>query len=99
MEGKIAVNAKTVNVLVTVCEISLWVGEQFASDLQSPCPNFSFKLLAGSNKLLGVFGQELAVPAMKFPLSEKVPELKDMIVIINSHSDGTFAPLVVSNLL
>ena len=98
VKGKIPVNGSTVDVLITGCEVSLWLGEQFASDLQKAFPKL-FIQATSSNKLLGVFGQELAVPAIGFPLSEKVPDLKDTIVIIVSHSGGTFAPLAVSNLL
>ena len=51
------------------------------------------------NKLLGLYGQELAVPAIGFQQSSKASNLHDTIVIIVSHSGGTFAPLACSNLL
>ena len=96
IDGKLS--SGTVDVLVTGCEVSLWLGEQFASDLQKSFPNLNIKAIS-SNKLLGVFGQELAVPSVGFPLSTKFPDLRDTIVLIVSHSGGTFAPLAVSNLL
>ena len=58
VEGKIPTHAATVDVLVTGCEVSLWLGEQFASDLQKAFPKL-FIQATSSNKLLGVFGQEL----------------------------------------
>ena len=58
---KIPVHAGTVDILVTGCEVSLWVAEQFASDLQKAFPKLFIKAVS-SNKLLGVFGQEVSVP-------------------------------------
>lgn len=98
VDGKVAVNASTVDILVTGCEVSLWIGEQFASDLRKAFPKLFVQAIS-SNKILGVFGQDLAVPAIGFPMSDRTPDLKDTIVIIVSHSGGTFAPLAVSNLL
>lgn len=42
---------------------------------------------------------KLSVPSIGFPLSDHNPDLKHTIVIIVSHSGGTFAPLAISNLL
>lgn len=52
-----------------------------------------------SNKLLGLFGQELSMPCTGFPYSERSMDMVDPIVIIVSHSGGTFGPLACSNLL
>eukprot|EP00980_Cylindrotheca_fusiformis_P028298 scaffold22589_cov138-Cylindrotheca_fusiformis.AAC.61 len=93
-----AVPAKAVDILLTGCEVSLWLAEQFASDLQKCFPKLTINAIS-SNKLLGLFGQELAVPAMGFSYSPKTMNLNDTIVIIVSHSGGTFAPLACSNLL
>jgi hypothetical protein len=92
------VPAKAVDILLTGCEVSLWLAEQFASDLQKCFPKLSIEAIS-SNKLLGLFGQELSVPATGFPYSPKTTNLHDTIVIIVSHSGGTFAPLACSNLL
>lgn len=96
VKGKVP--PKAVDILLTGCEVSLWLAEQFASDLQKCFPKLSIEAIS-SNKLLGLFGQELAVPAMGFPYSPKTTNLHDTIVIIVSHSGGTFAPLACSNLL
>jgi hypothetical protein len=88
----------SVDILVTGCEVSLWLAEQFASDLQKSFPNLKIKVTS-SNKLLGVFGQELAVPSIGQAMSPNIPDLKNYIVIIVSHSGGTFGPLAISNLL
>lgn len=52
-----------------------------------------------ANKVLGLFGQEQSMPAIGFPMSQKTNILTDSIVIIVSHSGGTFGPLQCSNLL
>lgn len=87
-----------VDILLTGCEVSLYLAEQFASDLQKSFPKLKIQATS-SNKLLGVFGQELSVPSIGFAMSEKIPDLKNSIVIIVSHSGGTFGPLAISNLL
>ena len=96
MEGKYT--AQAVDVLLTGCEVSLWLAEQFASDLQKSFPKLRIKAVS-SNKLLGLYGQEIAVPTIGFPSSATTDDLNDSIVIIVSHSGGTFAPLSCSNLL
>ncbi len=96
--GAIRRNQRTVDVLLTGCEVSLWLAEQFASNLQKVFPNLRI-LAASSNKLLGIFGQEdISVPSLGFPLSENTVEFNDTIMIIVSHSGGTFAPLACSSL-
>ena len=46
-----------------------------------------------------MFGQELSMPAIGFPYTDRTLDLKDPIVIIVSHSGGTFGPLACSNLM
>lgn len=89
---------RAIDILLTGCEVSLWLAEQFASDLQKAFPNLRIKAIS-SNKLLGLYGQEIAVPALGFPDGPTTHHLHDSIVIIVSHSGGTFAPLSCSNLL
>jgi hypothetical protein len=96
MDGKLESNS--VDILVTGCEVSLWLGEQFASDLQSSFPKMSIKAVS-SNKILGLFGQDFPIPLVGHPSMEPLWDLKDTIVIIVSHSGGTFAPLACSNLM
>lgn len=98
IDGKIENHAGQIDILVTGCEVSLWVAEQFVSDLQKSFPKLAIRAVS-SNKLLGLFGQELAMPCTGFPFSQKSMDLKDPIVIIVSHSGGTFGPLACSNLL
>lgn len=92
------VPARAVDILLTGCEVSLWLAEQFAADLQKAFPSLSIKAVS-SNKLLGLFGQDLPVPALGFPNSAENLNPIDAIVIIVSHSGGTFAPLSCSNLM
>lgn len=92
------VHPRAIDILLTGCEVSLWLAEQFAADLQKSFPNLRIKAVS-SNKLLGLYGQEIAVPALGFPDAPKTHHLHDTIIIIVSHSGGTFAPLSCSNLL
>ena len=87
----------TIDILLTGCEVSLWLAEQFASDLQKAFPKLRISAIS-SNKLLGLFGQDMACPSIGFPFSQKM-EIQRSIMIIVSHSGGTFAPLACSNLL
>lgn len=98
VDGSIENHAGQIDILVTGCEVSLWLAEQFVSDLQKCFPKLYVKAVS-SNKLLGLFGQELSMPTIGFPYSQKGMDLKDPIVLIISHSGGTFAPLACSNLL
>lgn len=98
VDGTIDFHGGQIDILVTGCEVSLWVAEQFVSDLQKSFPKLVIRAVS-SNKLLGLFGQELAMPCTGFPYSQKSMDLKDPIVIIVSHSGGTFGPLACSNLL
>ncbi|KAK1740349.1 hypothetical protein QTG54_009299 [Skeletonema marinoi] len=98
VDGSIENHAGQIDILVTGCEVSLWLAEQFVSDLQKCFPKLYVKAVS-SNKLLGLYGQELSMPTIGFPYSQKGMDLKDPIVLIISHSGGTFAPLACSNLL
>jgi hypothetical protein len=98
VDEKASVHAGTVDILLTGCEVSLWLAEQFAADLQKAFPKLFIKAVS-SNKLLGVFGQELSIPCAGYPLSQTTNDLSDTLVLVVSHSGGTFAPLACSNLL
>ena len=88
----------TVDVLLTGCEVSLWLAEQFASDLHLLLPKLNIKVLS-SNKLLGLLGQDFASPQVGHQFHETSWKLEDTIALVVSHSGGTFGPLAVSNLL
>ena len=96
IRGEVHPNAT--DILLTGCEVSLWLAEQFASDLQKALPNLRIKAIS-SNKILGMYGQDIAIPSLGFPSAPQTDHLDDAIVIIVSHSGGTFAPLSCSNLL
>eukprot|EP00667_Euglena_gracilis_P000989 EG_transcript_989 len=86
-----------VDVLITGCEVSLWVGEQFAGDLSLLLPGLSVRVVS-SNKLLALKGQLLPHASTGHQANQHW-DLTDCIALILSHSGGTFAPLAVSNLL
>jgi hypothetical protein len=96
VQGRIALDST--DILLTGCEVSLWLAEQFAADLKKCFPRLSFLALS-SNKILGMYGQEIQIPSLGFPQTPQALNLNDSIVIIVSHSGGTFAPLACSNLL
>ena len=86
----------SLDVLITGCEVSLWLGEQFASDLHLAFP--SLMVECSANKLLGS-GQRFPQPQSGFRFHARTHNLRDTIVIFISHSGGTFATLNCSNLL
>ena len=88
-----------VDVLITGCEVSLWCGEQFASDLHNAFPQLRVVTLS-ANKLLAQLGQAFPMPSTGFYFNEKSYRFtSDTNVLLLSHSGGTFATLNVSNLL
>jgi len=98
VSGRISRSRNKVDILLTGCEVSLWLAEQFASDLQKAFPNLHVHATS-SNKLLGLFGQEdISIPSIGFPYTDHTLKFDDAIMIIVSHSGGTFAPLACSSL-
>jgi|AntRauTorckE5430_2_1112549.scaffolds.fasta_scaffold01373_6 hypothetical protein len=96
--GKMIPCANRVDIVITGCEVSLWLAEQFASDLQKSFPKLRI-VAVSSNKLLGLYGQEgINIPAIGHSISEDSLNLFDAITIIVSHSGGTFSPLGCSSL-
>ena len=87
-----------VDVVVTGCEVSLWIGEQFASDLSALMPLLRVRTVS-SNKVLGLLGQDFPVPAVGHDMTENSMDLNNAIIIVISHSGGTFGPLATANLM
>ncbi|CAE7877802.1 unnamed protein product [Symbiodinium necroappetens] len=90
------VSADAVDLLITGCEVSLWLGEQFAADLSLCFQHLVVKCIS-SNKILGHYGQE-------YPMAQTGHicdswDLSGSVALLLSHSGGTFATLNVSNLL
>ena len=54
----------SVDLLITGCEVSLWVGEQFASDLLLAFPRLKVVALS-ANKVLGQLGQSFPIPQVR----------------------------------
>lgn len=87
----------SVDLLVTGCEVSLWLGEQFASDLAKVYPKLKVVTLS-ANKLLGQLGQELPIPQLGFPFSATSHDFRGSVVLVLTHSGGTYAPLLCCSL-
>ena len=88
----------SVDLLISGCEVSLWLGEQFASDLHRLFPALKIVVLS-ANKLLGQLGQSFPTPQVGFSFQEASHNFSDSCVLLISHSGGTFATLSISNLL
>lgn len=88
-----------VDLLITGCEVSLWCGEQFASDLHNAFPKLRIVAIS-ANKLLAQLGQNFPIPNTGFFFNENSHQFtNDTCAMLISHSGGTFATLNVSNLL
>ena len=88
----------SVDLLVSGCEVSLWVGEQFAADLHRVFPKLNIVTLS-ANKLLGQLGQSFPIPQTNFAFHAGSHNLHNSLCLLISHSGGTFATLACSNLL
>ena len=87
----------SVDLLITGCEVSLWIGEQFASDLALAYPKLRIVTLS-ANKLLGQLGQTLPVPQPGFMFNGATHDFRGSLVLVLSHSGGTYAPLLCCSL-
>jgi len=88
----------SVDLLIVGCEASLWVGEQFAADISLIFPGLKVVTLS-ANKVLGLMGQKFPIPQEGFSFSANSYSFRDTIVLLLSHSGGTFATLSVCHLL
>jgi hypothetical protein len=88
-----------VDVLVTGVEASLWIGEQFASDLQTLFPALRVVPIS-ANKIVGVLSNTRgAAPMAGFAFSSLTLSLKHAIVVSISHSGQTFPTLHATHAL
>ena len=78
-------------------EVSLWLGEQMAADLALCFKRLVVKTMS-SNKLLGL-GLQFPMAQTGHIVWDDLSELHDAVVLIISHSGGTFSPLALSKLL
>ena len=88
----------SVDLLISGCEVSLWVGEQFATDLHRVFPKLKIVTLS-SNKLLGQLGQSFPVAQTNFAFHAESHNFNNSLCLLVSHSGGTFATLACANLL
>ncbi|KAK3270697.1 hypothetical protein CYMTET_20918 [Cymbomonas tetramitiformis] len=86
---------RRLDLLITGCEVSLWVAEQFAADLKSVLPELNVVAFS-ANKVLGLLGQVFPLPTIGHQFSH---DFDGTLVLLVSHSGGTFAPLAVANLM
>jgi hypothetical protein len=82
-----------VDVLVTAVEASLWIGEQFASDLQGLFPSLRV-VPVSANKVIGVLSNDRgSAPMTGFSFCSLTMSLKRTMVVAISHSGQTFPTL------
>ena len=60
-----------VDLLITGVEVSLYVGEQFCSDIKALFPKLAVQVVS-SNKVLGLLGQELPMPLCGHKFNDKL---------------------------
>jgi len=88
-----------IDVLVMAVEASLWIGEQFAADLQSMFPRLRVVPLS-ANKICGVFSNHQGADAMTgFSFSSTTMGLRNAVVIAISHSGQTFPTMHATHTL
>ena len=88
-----------IDVLVTGCESSLWIAEQFASDLQTLFPHLRVVALS-ANKVIGVLGNARgAVSATGFSFCRLTAKLGQAVCLAMSHSGQTFGTLHATAIL
>jgi len=90
-------NGEIVDFIVAACEVSLWIVEQFVSDLRTALPGLRARAVS-SNKLLALFGQSVPIPQLGHPIDEGL-SLDGAVVLLVSHSGGTFATLACAKML
>ena len=87
----------SVDILLTGCEVSLWLAEQFAADLHMLLPRLNIKTIS-SNKLLGLLGQDFPSPQIGHQFHETSWKLENSIAIVVSHSGGYVSVLFIISL-
>ncbi len=88
-----------IDVLVTGVESSLWVAEQFASDLQNLLPHLRVVAIS-ANKVIGVLGNARgAISAAGFSFCRLTAKLDNAICLAVSHSGQTFPTLHATAIL
>jgi hypothetical protein len=88
-----------IDVLVTGCETSLWIAEQFASDLQTLFPYLRVVAIS-ANKVIGVLGNARgAVSATGFSFCRLTAKLGQAVCLAMSHSGQTFGTLHATAIL
>jgi len=88
-----------IDVLVMAVEASLWIGEQFAADLQGMFPRLRVVPLS-ANKICGVFSNHQGADAMTgFSFSSTTMALRNAVVIAISHSGQTFPTMHATHTL
>eukprot|EP00741_Cyanophora_paradoxa_P011471 tig00020560_g11082.t1 len=91
--------ANKVDLVVTGCEISLWIAENWVSDLKKCMPSLTV-LAISANKIIDVYGSkrgEKAVAGSAF--SRRTADLSGAVGLAVSHSGNTFATTQATLLL
>lgn len=90
-----------IDLLITGVEVSLWSGEQFASDLRTMFPTLG-AIAISSNKVIGVIGNArgtVAPTGFDFTLGEGSLDPTHTIALCISHSGQTFPTMHATKIL
>eukprot|EP00271_Cylindrocystis_brebissonii_P006821 TRINITY_DN1964_c1_g1_i1.p1 TRINITY_DN1964_c1_g1~~TRINITY_DN1964_c1_g1_i1.p1 ORF type:complete len:2019 (+),score=294.17 TRINITY_DN1964_c1_g1_i1:315-6371(+) len=99
-DGGGGINRREIDVLVTGVENSLWVGEQFAADLQNLLPQLRV-VPVSANKVIGVIGNArgaISTPGFSFCGIETALTSKTIVIAL-SQSGQTFPTLHATRIL
>jgi hypothetical protein len=89
------------DLLITGVEVSLWAGEQFASDLQTMFPRLNVVAIS-ANKVIGVIGNArgtVAPTGFDFTLGEGSLDPRHTMALCISHSGQTFPTMHATKIL
>ena len=98
MEVRRAARLDTIDLLIGGVEVSLWLAQQFASDMRAVFPSLTVKCVS-TNKLLGISG--FSPRRTFFAGNERISatQIKDAAVLLVSQSGQTFPSLHATRLL
>ena len=65
----------SLDLLITGCEVSLWLGEQFAADLHMAFPHLRVSTIS-ANKVLGLLGQTFPVPQAGYQFTAQASAIR-----------------------
>ena len=91
-----------IDLLITGVEVSLWAGEQFATDLKTMFPMLTSVIAISANKVIGVIGNSrgtVAPTGFDFTLGQGTLDPNHTMALCISHSGQTFPTMHATKIL